>query len=270
MTWRAVTAIVVSYHTGRRLRDCLYALKSDPEVDGIVVINNGNPAPDTEWLDQTVAQWDTVEAVMKRENIGFGPACNLGASLARGDFLVFVNPDAMVRRGSVFALQSACKGQPSPCQVGGKIFGADGIEQRGARRRELTWASALGLRRWTLEHTPAPSAPTAMDVVSGAFFAMPKSDFNAIGGFDETYFLHVEDIDLSRTVRAQGGSVLYQPLAAALHDGATSDADSRTVARHKADSLTYYFRKWARTPSDRALNFLLLPLLRWRIIHRAR
>ena len=270
MTLPRTTAIVVSYRTGPRLRDCLYALKSDPEVDGIVVIDNGNPANDAAWLAQTVSGWAKTEAVLQRENIGFGKACNHGAETAQGDLLVFVNPDAMVRRASVSALWQARQDQSSPCLVGGKIFGIDGKEQRGARRRELTWATATGLARWTLESETPPDGPASVPVVSGAFFAMTRDDFQSVGGFDPRYFLHVEDVDLCRTVRTKGGSVIYQPRAGALHYGSTADAPSAVVAAHKADSLTAYFRKWARSPFDHALNAVLLPLLRWQVKRSAR
>jgi len=270
MTLAGTTAIVVSYRTGPRLRDCLYALKSDPQVDGMVIIDNGNPPSDAAWLAETVSGWAKTEAVLQRENIGFGQACNLGAETARGDFLVFVNPDAMLRRASVSALQAARNAQPAPCLVGGKIFGIDGREQRGGRRRELTWATATGLARWTLEAGTPPDDPVPVPVVSGAFFAMTKEDFQSVGGFDARYFLHVEDVDLCRTVRARGGSVIYQPRAAALHYGSTADAPGAVVAAHKADSLTAYFQKWARSPIDHALNALLLPLLRWQVKRSAR
>ena len=91
---------------------------------------------------------------------------------------------------------------------------------------------------------------------------MPRADFLALGGFDEGYFLHVEDVDLCRSVWAGGGTVVYQPRAGVLHYGATSDAPSAVVQAHKADSLAYYFRKWASGPLDRALNAVLIPLLR--------
>ncbi|MEM1151679.1 MAG: glycosyltransferase family 2 protein [Pseudomonadota bacterium] len=264
------TAIVVSYNTGPRLRDCLYALKSDPEIDGIVVVDNGNQTGDAAWLADSVGAWDKTEAVLVRDNIGFGQACNLGAETAHGEFLIFVNPDAMIRRGSVSHLWHASLHYSQPCLVGGKIFGVDGKEQRGGRRRELTWSTATGLKRWTLEAERPPEGPVEVPVVSGAFFAMTREAFLSLGGFDPRYFLHVEDVDLCRTVRAEGGSVIYQPLAGALHYGSTADAPSAIVAAHKADSLTTYFRKWARGPVDHALNAILLPVLAWQVKRSAR
>ena len=271
MTTPKTSAIVVTYRTGPRLRDCLYALKSDPEVDEIIIVDNGNPEPISTWLSEDVAGWDKTSALLRSgKNLGFGAACNKGAEAASGSLLIFINPDAMIRRQSVSKFQEVIDANETPCLVGGKIFGIDGKEQRGARRNELTWATALGLKKWTLHGEGPPDGPMAVPVVSGAFFAIRKADFADVGGFDEQYFLHVEDVDLCRSVRAAGGAVIYQPLAAALHYGATSDAPSAVVAAHKADSLTYYFKKWARGPLDRLLNTLLLPLLRWQVKRRAR
>ena len=266
MTEAHVSAIVVSYRTGARLRDCLYALKSDLDVDEIILVDNGNPSDDEAWIDELVLR--TPELVLTRpgDNLGFGRAANLGARTATGELLVFINPDAMLRRGSVSALQQAFESQPAPCLVGGRIYGVDGIEQRGGRRRELTWLTALGLKRWTLERDPSPTEPGPMPVVSGAFFAMRRDAFLDLeGGFDERYFVHVEDVDLCRRVRAAGGSVIYQSAAGALHYGATTDVPSATVQAHKADSLKHYFRKFARGPVDHFLNALLLPLLSWHV-----
>ena len=63
-----------------------------------------------------------------------------------------------------------------------------------------------------------------MDAVSGALMYLSRAGFERLGGFDEGYFLHVEDLDLCRRAEADGGSVIYTPLASALHHGATSDA----------------------------------------------
>ena len=89
---------------------------------------------------------------------------------------------------------------------------------------------------------------------------MRRDAFHDIGGFDEDYFLHVEDVDLCRRVIEAGGSVIYQPLAGALHYGATSDAPSSVVQAHKAQSLTRYFRKFAKGPLEKALVAGLSPL----------
>lgn len=265
-----VSAITVTYHTGLRLRDGLYALLFDPQVSQLVIVDNGNPPADQAWLDELAARHaDRIRLIRPRENLGFARACNLGAREAVGNLLLYVNPDAVMKRGSVAAMLAASSGQPVPWLVGGKIFGLDGREQRGARRRELTLLRAIGIGRWTLEDTAEPDGPVPVGAVSGAFFMMAKQPFLMLdGGFDDAYFLHVEDVDLCRRVREAGGAVIYQPAAGALHYGSTSDVPGETVAAHKAESLRYYFRKFARGPVARLANLLLLPVMSWAVKRR--
>lgn len=258
---RSVTAITVTYHTGPRLHECLYALKSDPDISEIVIIDNGNPPAETKWIDRFVANTGSARLVRTESNIGFGAGINLGAASALGEYILVINPDAVLRQRSVLPMIEAASGPLQPSLVGGKIFGIDGTEERGGRRHTLTLARALGLSKWTLEDTPAPKSPIEVGAVSGAFFLMARKAFRQIGGFDENFFLHFEDLDLCRRVREAGGSVIYHPAAAALHYTSTSKVPSAVVQGHKADSLKRYFSKYPGRGLERWLTRLLLPLM---------
>lgn len=274
MTAAPTTAVVVSYRTGPRLRECLYALAYDPDVSAVVIVDNGNDPVDTDWMQDFVSKRDKLTLVSPGANLGFGAGVNLGAQQVPGGDLLIINPDAVLKRGAVAEMRAAAEGRKSPCIIGGKIFGLDGKEARGPRRRKLTLGRALGraigMNAWTLEHTPPPDGPVRMDVVSGALMFMSKPDFDRLGGFDEAYFLHVEDIDLCRRAWDTGGEVVYCPDAGALHYGSTSDVPSRTVAKHKADSLVIYFRKFAEGPAERLLVNILAPFLKFATTFRAR
>ncbi|MEM1088014.1 MAG: glycosyltransferase family 2 protein, partial [Pseudomonadota bacterium] len=248
----SVSAIVVSYHTGPRLKECLYALATDPEIDELVIVDHGNPAHIADWIVKFSDAREHVTLLQGQGNIGFGAGVNLGVKYARGDCLLVINPDAVLKRVSVSAVMEARQSLHTPWIVGGKIFDINGREERGPRRRDLTlWralTSFLGLNTWTLETEPEPINPIAMDVISGALFLISKQSFEQLEGFDEGYFLHVEDVDLCMRCRQAGGSVIYQPRAGALHYGATSNVPTRTIARHKARGFARYFRKRAKGP----------------------
>ena len=261
----AVSAIVVSYKTGPRLKECLYALSADPEVSEIVVIDNGNPDDIREWIVSFCAGTSKARYIDSGDNIGFAKGANLGARLAKNPWLLFINPDAVLRWQSVYPMIEAAKDQPRPCLVGGKIFDLDGTEQRGGRRHKLTMLRAMGLSKWTLEDTPPPDGPIEMDAVSGALFMMEKTEFQKIGEFDEGYFLHVEDLDLCRRVWASGGKVIYQPAAAALHYRSTAEVTTEFVQDHKADGLKRYFEKFASGTIEKLLLKLFLPIMMWRV-----
>ena len=262
MTLPTITAIVVSYHTGPRLHECLYALKSDPDVSEIVLVDNGNPPEEQDWIDRFVTASDKAHLIRDGTNPGFGAGVNKGAAGALGRLLLVINPDAVLRRGSLGRMISAMDQRSEPVLVGGKIFDVNGREERGGRRNTLTLARALGLGKWTLENDPPPRESIEVGAVSGAFFMMDRQAFRSMGGFDEEYFLHVEDVDLCRRVIEMGGSVVYQPYASALHYGSTSDISSDAVLDRKAQSLSRYFRKFAKTRGERWLVAILSPFMK--------
>ena len=274
MSQPPVTALVVTYHTGPRLHECLYALVSDPEIAAVIIVENGNPDSEVSWLRTLAREQDKVCLLEPGRNLGFGAGVNLAARKAGPGALLLINPDAVLKRGSVGKMLAASQGLPRPWIIGGKVFGLDGHEARGARRRTLTLpraiAAGLGLNLWTLEKTPEPDGPVRMDAVSGALMLTDTASFEQLGGFDEAYFLHVEDVDLCRRAWETGGAVIYCPRAGALHYVSTSDVPSKTVAAYKADSLNYYFRKFAANPFERALAALAAPLIRFASLRQAR
>jgi GT2 family glycosyltransferase len=206
--------------------------------------------------------------------VGFARGANLGARAARGDLLVFLNPDAFLGPGGISALAAALAGRPSPSLVGARILNQDGTEQRGGRRGEVTPLSTLlslsrlasrvpALNRYEvhLEGEPTPGQVIEAPTVSGACFAMRRADFEALGGFDEGYFLHVEDIDLCWRVRQAGGQVVFQPAAEVVHVGHTSRAHPLRVEYAKGCGLARFFRKRARTPVGLLAAWALSPFI---------
>jgi GT2 family glycosyltransferase len=279
-----VSAIVVSYNTGETLLECLAALENEPAVDEIVLVNNGNPVEMLERVEDGYAKSRKLKITGGGVNRGFAAGVNLGVAAASGDRLLVINPDAVLQPGAVAALEAAAEGAAEPAIVGGKIYGTDGREQRGGRRRRLTMRSAaatfLGMG-WLRAINPAfvninrngepePEGPVPMDAVSGALMYMSASSFRRLGGFDEGYFMHVEDLDLCRRAEADGGSVIYTPHASALHFGATSDAPSLFVEKHKGAGLSRYFLKFAETPGEKAAARALGPVIAFLLAMRAR
>jgi len=202
---------------------------------------------------------------------------------------VFLNPDAFLQPDCVARLVAEIETRPSPCIVGARVLNTDGTEQRGARRGDITPFNALlslsGLARqralkrfevhWEAERVP--HAAVEVPTISGACFAMRREDFEAVHGFDEKYFLHVEDVDLCWRVRKAGGEVLFHPKAEVVHLGHTSHVSPLRVEFHKGVGLARYFRKrstgagwvaaWALSPLVVAAA-VVRPLL-WRFRGRS-
>jgi GT2 family glycosyltransferase len=123
-----------------------------------------------------------------------------------------------------------------------------------------------------------PDQPAPAPTISGACFCMRREDFEAMAGFDEKYFLHVEDVDLCWRVRREGGTVLFHPKAEVIHLCHTSQTSPLRVEFHKGVGLARYFRKRADSLGAAALAWALSPVvvgaavarpLLWRLTGRA-
>jgi GT2 family glycosyltransferase len=287
---RSVSVVMVVYMTGEALEQSLACVVADPRVDELVIVDNGSTPAEAERLRALDGHGGRVRLLTGHGNVGFAKGANLGAAKATGDVLVFLNPDAFLQAGCIDALIHEVEGRAAPCLVGGRVLNADGTEQRGARRGEITPMSAVlsmsglakgrALSRYEVhwEGDALPDHAVATPTISGACFCMRREDFDQVGGFDEGYFLHVEDVDLCWRVRQAGGEVLFHPRAEVIHIGGTSQTSPLKVEFHKGVGLARYFRKRADGVGEQALAWVLSPLvvmaalvrpLIWRLTGRA-
>jgi N-acetylglucosaminyl-diphospho-decaprenol L-rhamnosyltransferase len=269
-----VSVVMVVYMTGSVLRDSITLVLSDPLVGEFVIVDNGSPPKVAAKLRALGRRDARVRLVQGHGNIGFARGANLGAQVARGRSLVFLNPDALLTPNCIQSLIDSACGQPSPCVVGACVLNPDGSEQRGGRRGEVTPVTTLmslthlalnirGLRRFEIhrEDEPRPASPIPVETISGACFYTTRNDFDALGGFDDGFFLHVEDIDFCWRARQQGGTVLFDPGARVVHLGSTSQTHPMVVEFHKGRGLVRYFIKRADNPWRLALAWGLSPLI---------
>ena len=269
-----ISVVMVVYKTGEALVESIRHVLAEPLVDEFVIIDNGSPEGEAERLRKLGMAEPRVVLRQGHGNVGFARGANMGAEAARGEYIVFLNPDANLQDGCIEALVSAFDGQPVPTVVGARVMNTDGTEQRGGRRGEVTPVTTLlsfghltsrfpGLSKFEIhrEREATPDRPVPMPTISGACFALRRQDFESLGGFDEGYFLHVEDIDLCWRARQAGGEVLFQPAAQVIHLGHTSLEHPLKVEFHKGVGLSRYFIKRADTVQRYAIAVLLAPAI---------
>ena len=269
-----VSVVMVVYRTGEALIESIRHVLDEPLVDEFVIIDNGSPSHDAEMLRSLGLTEPRVVLQQGHGNVGFAGGANMGARTARGEYIVFLNPDANLQEGCVESLIAALEGQPVPTVVGARVLNVDGSEQRGGRRGEVTPVTTLlsfghltalfpKLANFEIhrEHEAIPEGPIPMPTISGACFALRRRDFDLLNGFDEGYFLHVEDIDLCWRARQAGGQVLFQPKATVIHLGHTSLEHPVKVEFHKGVGLSRYFIKRADTVQRYVLAVLLAPAI---------
>lgn len=237
---------MVSYRTGPVLFDAVASVLAS-EADELVLVDHDNPPETRTRMDELAAIEPRLKIVRTNENLGFSKGCNIGARAASGACLLFLNPDAVLPEGAIARLAETATAFPEPVVVGARLVDEEGVEQRGGRRGALTFLSAsrsfAGLGGFDRSREPLPGTAVEVPTVSGAAMLMTRAGFQALGGFDEDYFLHVEDIDLCARARKAGGAVVFEPRVSVTHAGATSEVSSAQVERWKAESFVTYFRK---------------------------
>ena len=275
MTAPTISAIMVSWQTGPVLFDAIKAVLADIDLTELILVDHENPPEVRKALAALAAAQPRLRIIQTDRNLGFGKGCNIGAADAASDYLFFINPDAKPETGAALHLIGALP-QAEPTSIAGaRILDVKGDEQSGSRRQQLTlWRALatfsglanLGLAEpFGMETEAVPDKPIKVGAVSGAAFLISKTGFESLGGFDEGYFLHVEDVDLCR----RASSVWFVPDAVIHHVGSTSKASQFAVELEKAKSFLRYFWKFSANPADRIATFLASPFIFTAIMLRA-
>jgi N-acetylglucosaminyl-diphospho-decaprenol L-rhamnosyltransferase len=258
------SAVVVNYNARDHLVECLRSLRADG-VDDVIVVDNHSQDGSADAVASVDPQ---ARFVSTGANLGFGTAANRGVTATSGDYVMIMNPDAIVEPGSTKMLVDALDREARLAVVGPRVENPDGTLYPSARRfPDLVTATGhafLGFvhpnNRFTrvykmLDHDR--SEPSEVDWVSGTCMLVRRSAFAEVKGFDEAYFMYVEDVDLCWRLHRAGWRVGYEPRARVVHTiGASSElAPYRMIAAHHRS--LYRFATKTTHGSRRAL----LPLV---------
>lgn len=205
-----VTAVVLAFGDEPWLDRCLTAL-SDARVD-IVLVDNGSARPDV------VSAWESrtdVTVVRPGRNLGYAGGCNAGARAARGETIVFVNSDAIVQPGAVEAIAAAV----APTEVGlacASIRLADTPHLLNSAGNPFHYLGVVWAGHFA-EPATDHAQPGDVATVTGATFAVRREVWEALGGFEESWFAYHEDSDLSLRAWQRGWRVRFEPAAVVHH-----------------------------------------------------
>jgi hypothetical protein len=260
-----VWVVIVAYRPGPVLADTLQALERQSVPVHTVLVDNDDRGGDVT-VDQAVkGREGDVTLLRGHGNVGFARACNLGATEAPEEAILwFLNPDAVPPRHAAEQLAKHLTNSPAaPAIAGTALISPEGGRDASAMRARLTpfsalleglpllrrlWPSLAG-KRFLKPLRQSGEGRVACHAVSGASLAISKTDFDALGGFDPGYFLHVEDIDLCDRAVSAGGAVMCLVDVQVVHHRSTSDAPRLSVERAKARGFARYFRqRWPLSP----------------------
>ena len=239
-----IDVIIVNWNAGEQLKDCIRSLRlfNNGLIGKIIVIDNAS----IDGSEKFAEEIDDVILIRNEINLGFGVACNLGATFSSNKYLLFLNPDAQIYKNT---LQVCVNTMHLPAHENVGILGVQLLDNNGNIHRSCDrfthvygyFLHTFGLRsffprldnrmiNWDHKQTKY------VDHVIGAFFLVRRNLFESLGGFDERFFVYLEDLDFSYRAFKLGWRSLFLTEVQAFHFG------GGTSQQVKAHRLFYSLR----------------------------
>ncbi|WP_158862741.1 glycosyltransferase family 2 protein [Leifsonia sp. AG29] len=274
---RPRTAVVtVTFNSNAVIDDFLRSIREDAgDTAEIVVVDNGTR--DIEALRLT-AERHGARLLELTDNLGYGGGMNAGIRTLGTDieYVLVSNPDVRVARGTIGELVRLLDHDRRGAAAGPRVLNEDGTVYPSARRLpslrtgvghgllQPIWASNPWTQRY--HDTAGDESVRPSGWLSGSCLMVRRSAFDAIGGFDDGYFMYFEDVDLGLRFGRAGWLNLYDPAANVVHSGAhsTSERSAQMVTIHHDSAYRYLSKRYDR-PWEAPLRWVLRVGLRLRL-----
>jgi GT2 family glycosyltransferase len=235
-----LSIIIVNWNSKDYVRKCVQSINANARgIDLEVVVVDG--ASFDGCGEMLAREFPDVRFIQCEKNVGFARANNLGFEQARGDQLLFLNPDTEIIGDAINVLLQALARMEGAGIVGAKLLNTDGSVQTSCVQAFPTILNQLldaeVLRKAFPKHSfwgMAPlfsgdASPEPVQVLSGACLMMHRAVFVQVGRFSEEYFLYAEDLDLCYKVSRAGLKNYYVPGASIIHHGGGSSQPDRST-----------------------------------------
>ena len=250
--------VIVNWNSGIQLKDCVESvMKSSFDnsiLNKIIVVDNDSKDDSIELAERL--NFDKLKIIKNKDNLGFGKACNSGVKNSQSDFILFLNPDAMVYEDTFHKLFDYIEKNDNSDVV---VYGVQLIEDDGKVQRTCArfpnlsnfLVKVLGLNKLNSKYFETyhleewnHNETKQIDHVIGAFYLIKREIFNSINGFDERYFVYFEDLDLSKRVHDSGYRTIYLSEIQAYHKGGGTSEQVKALRFFYStrSSLIYSFK----------------------------
>ena len=260
MSTPTVRVVCVVYHPGPELDEFAASLARAGTGVELVLVDNGTDHS----RSRAVADEHGAHLVVPGTNLGYGAAANAGAAGAAAPWLLVCNTDLVWQPGALDALVAAGEAHPGAGSLGPALLNTDGTVYPSARELpSLTQGAGHAVfarvwpgNPWTRAYQARQETAgdeRAAGWLSGACLLLRREAFEAVGGFDDGYFMFFEDVDLGERLGRAGWTNLYVPSAKVTHVGGTSwrERPAPMIRAHHASAYRYLarrYRRWYQAP----------------------
>ena len=250
------SAVVVNYESGAALTECVESLFADTSAGGppdVVVVDNGSKDGSVARLER---RCPAARVVRPGANLGYAGGANRGIAATSTPVVAVCNSDLRIRAGTAAALLARFD-EPGVAAVGPRIRNPDGSTYPSARivpsPLDAAGHGLLGLVRpdnvFSARYRQLdvdPGLPRDVDWVSGAAIWLRRDALDAVGGWDDGYFMYVEDVDLCWRLGRAGWRIVYEPGGDVEHtQGLSTDARPyRMIVEHHRSLLRFAGKRW--------------------------
>lgn len=241
-----VSVIIVNWNTRDLLFGCIRSIYDTADVPiEIIVVDNDSSDGSASEIEK---QYPDVNVISSKTNLGFAAGNNLGLRYANGEYVLLLNPDTLVKNGTISQMRDFLAKTPTAGAVGARLLNKDGSDQEcyWMSFPDLSWlfTQALYLNKLLYSNHKISCLPNGAFKVAhvlGACFMMRRSELTGLGGFDESYFLYLEETDLLQRVKASGLAVYHLPDAQVVHFGQQSSCQQPQWTNVQLQRSMYQF-----------------------------
>ncbi len=251
----AADVVVVTYFPGDTITSFLQSVVGADAVASVTVVDNASGDDEAE----RAAADAEVTFVPAGRNGGYGAGANLGATYGSADWILISNADIVVSPGAIAAMVAVGESDPSIGAVGPRVCEIDGSTYPSARPLPTfvlgaghallgkVWAGNPWSRRYRLDLHPLGGELDA-GWLSGSCLLVRRAAWDAVGGFDEGYFMFFEDVELGRSLDKAGYRSVWSPRASVTHLGGHSyrSDPAPMLEAHHASAKRYVGRVYPR------------------------
>ncbi|GEM_PF-1989297 len=253
-----LSIIIVSYHAIDFLKLTLFSVaKALENVNGeVLLVDNSN---DTQLQKSVSTLFPFVKIIATSTNLGFAKANNKALKIASGDVALLLNPDTIVAEDTFIKMINHFKNHNTG-GLGARMIDGSGNFLPESKRNFPTLSSSvlkilkfhrlfpnlLSFYSYYANHLPSDKAGI-VEILSGAFLAMPRKKDGSLPLFDEAYFMYGEDIDLSVQLRKEFGNNYYHPDITIIHFKGQSTPKNRNILWHFYHSMWLFYRKYIKS-----------------------
>lgn len=207
----------------------------------VIVVDNNSSDDSVTTIRKT---FPNVRLIENKDNLGFAGGCNRGAKQAKGEYLLFLNSDTQLHENTPAKMLRVFSKYPKAAIVGAMLQNKDGTLQRSAASFYslnhvfvmLFGGDTAEMKRFT------DNAVRKVDWVSGGCMLIKRDVFEEVGGFDEAFFMYVEDMELCFRVEQNGWEIYIDPSSVVTHAGQGS-SDKTFAIVHIYKGLKYFYKK---------------------------